>query len=400
MARLVLAMTGSRIGAVTSTALLALNPNLLYLQSTPMTEPLLLAMTSLVVLWLFEWMTADEISTQVPGKLALALIAVTWTRYEAWPVVAAAVAVTLFAFWRRGFRGRSLLRPVIAVAKWPAAAVVIFLINSRITVGAWFVADGFYVPDPTYKGQLWRTVVSIWWGTHMLSGYVVEIVAIVGALWLTFRAFVRKSETAVLVPVTLLAAAALPFYAFYAGHPYRIRYMVPLVAASALFGGLATAQARRAAMVVAVGLIASTLIESPPWDPQAPMVVEAQWDMPASMGRRAVTECLAREYRGDKILASMGSLAHYMQELSREGLSIADFVHEGNDVIWKNALAVGPAAHTGWMLVEEQAEGGDLLAQRMREEPAFAQGMMKVCEGGGVALYKRDPNGLRNLNTN
>ena len=38
-------MTGSTLGAATAAALLVLNPNLLYLQSTPMTEPLLLAAT-------------------------------------------------------------------------------------------------------------------------------------------------------------------------------------------------------------------------------------------------------------------------------------------------------------------------------------------------------------------
>src|SRR5688500_5263611 len=41
--RLVIAMTGSATGAITTAAMLVSNPNLLYLQSTPMTEPLLLA---------------------------------------------------------------------------------------------------------------------------------------------------------------------------------------------------------------------------------------------------------------------------------------------------------------------------------------------------------------------
>jgi hypothetical protein len=102
-----------------------------------------------------------------------------------------------------------------------------------------------------------------------------------------------------------------------------------------------------------------------------------------------VTACLTREYRGDKIMASMGSLAHYMQELSTNGLQVADFVNEGNGIIWEAALESGPAEHAGWMLVEEEAEGGDVLAQRLRTDAAFARGMERVCEGGGVALYKR-----------
>jgi hypothetical protein len=166
--------------------------------------------------------------------------------------------------------------------------------------------------------------------------------------------------------------------------------MIPEVAACALFGGLAVGVLRRyPAFVVAGLLVGITLIQSPPWHAEAPMLVEAQWDRSASRGRRAVTACLAPQYRGGKILASMGSLAHYMQELSREGFAIADFIHEGNGVIWELALETGPAPHAGWMLVEEQSEGGDVLAQRIRRDPSFTQGMQRICEGGGVVLYRR-----------
>ena len=79
-----------------------------------------------------------------------------------------------------------------------------------------------------------------------------------------------------------------------------------------------------------------------------------------------------------------------MQDLSREGVAIADFIHEGNGVIWQLALETGPAPHAGWMLVEEQAEGGEVLAQRIRRAPGFTSGMRRICEGGGVALYKRE----------
>jgi hypothetical protein len=122
---------------------------------------------------------------------------------------------------------------------------------------------------------------------------------------------------------------------------------------------------------------------------QAPMLIEAQWDHASSVGRRAVTACLAHEYRGEKVLASMGSLAHYMQELSNAGFAIRDFIHEGNGDIWSLAMQTGPAPHAGWMLVEEVAEGGDVLAGHIRRDPSFTRGMARVCEGGGVALYKR-----------
>jgi hypothetical protein len=391
-ARLILRVTGSSIGACVCTALLVLNPNLLYLHTTPMTEPLLLATTALAVLWLLEWVEMD--SDIVPPKLAAVLFAAMWTRYEAWAVIGAAMLAAGYATWRQGAAIDTLVRRGWRLAVWPILAVVVFLINSRITIGVWFVSDGFYVPDPSYAGQPLRTLIGIWWGTHQLSGYAIETIALLAAGAITWRAIRNREDAGLLITLALFAAAALPIVAFYQGHPYRIRYMIPVVSACAIFGGLAIGLASRTGKLLnraalAGILTASLFVESPPWNMQAPMLLEAQWDRGASIGRRDVTACLEREYSGDKVLASMGSLAHYMQELSNSGFGIADFINEGNGEIWNLALQTGPAPHAGWMLVEEVAEGGDVLAEHVRHDPAFTRGMTRICEGGGVALYKR-----------
>ena len=391
LARLAIVVTHSTLAASTAVLLLALNPNLLYLQATPMTEPLLLAVSFLVVLWLYQWVVAN--ADDVPRRLQVVLAAAAWTRYEAWLVIVSAILAALYAMWRRGVPASTILRRARVVSVWPAVAIAVFLVNSRITVGSWFVTGGFYVPDPTYQGLVLKSLISVWWGTHQMSGYLVEITALVAAAAFAARAVTRAADARLLVPVALLSPAILPFYAFVSGHPFRIRYMIPVVAACALFAGLAVGmlRARQARALVATVLVGSLAIESPLWDGNAPLIVEAQLDVPASLNRRAVTDCLAREYRDEKVLASMASLAHYMHELSHAGFDIADFVNEGNGVIWDTALETGPALHAGWMLVEEQAEGGDILAQTIRRDAHFTHGMSRVCEGGGVALYKRAP---------
>lgn len=386
-ARLVILTTASRAGAVASVAVLALNPNLLYIQSTPMTEPLLLALTSLFALRLYEWVEAN--GDRVPTRLGWVTAGAVLTRYEAWPIVAAGAAAAGYTWWRRGCSLPVVIQRLARFALWPGIAVLLFLINSRITVGSWFVSDGFYVPDPMYDGQAVRTLIALWWGTHQLSGYVMTTIAVITLAALVVRALGSRVDPALLIPIATVAAGALPLVAFFDGHPFRIRYMVPLVVAAALLNGLAIGFARRVAPLLASVVIASALIESPPWRADAPLLLEAQWDRPASLARRDVTACLEPEYRGEKVLASMGSLAHYMQELSGSGFDIADFIHEGNGVIWELALEQGPAPHAGWMLVEEQAEGGDVLAGKMRQSAAFAAGMTRVCEGGGVALFRR-----------
>ena len=91
-------------------------------------------------------------------------------------------------------------------------------------------------------------------------------------------------------------------------------------------------------------------------------------------------------WRGEPILVSMGSLAHYMQETSTNGLAIRHFIHEGIGEIWYEALK-SPKRHAAFVLVEEKAEGGDQLFRMAQKDPAFLDGFTRTCEGGGVALY-------------
>jgi hypothetical protein len=397
--RLVLAITDSALGAATAAALLIANPNLLYLQSTPMTEPLMLGVVFVVLLWMYQWVdgvsadtgTSSDQAPPIPTRLGVAMFAAAWTRYEAWLILGAALAAVAFALLRRGVAMNRVAGTLARLAAWPAGAAVLFAANSRITTGQWLVTGGFYELDPTYRGLALKSLIAVWWGTHRLSGYVVESVALIAAGWLTARALARRSTVGDLLPLALFSSAALPFYGFFEGHPFRVRYMVVMTAACALVCGLAVGLIRRqfAGALVAGVLVAAAVIESPPWSLRAAMIEEARWDVPRTIERRAVTDCLRGQYHHEKILASMGSLAHYMQELSHEGFLIADFIHEGNGAIWNLALTTGPAAHAGWMLVEEQSEGGDVLARRVHEDVAFTRGMDRICAGGGVALYRR-----------
>jgi hypothetical protein len=77
-----------------------------------------------------------------------------------------------------------------------------------------------------------------------------------------------------------------------------------------------------------------------------------------------------------------------MQEASRSGLAIRDFLHEGNGDIWLAALE-SPRPFAAWMLIEEKAEGGDMLARLSRTRPTFLEGYERVCEGAGLVLYRR-----------
>jgi hypothetical protein len=392
------ALTGSAAAALVGAAVFALNPNVVYLQATPMTEPLLLALTLLGVALLIAYVR-DETRPALAGiVLALACL----TRYEAWPITYAALPAAAWALWRKGEPLASTCRRMAAIAVYPTAAIIAFAIFSRIVVGQWFVSSDFFVPENKALGLPMVAVDEIAWGTRELSGRVLTGLAVIGCAMLAMSGLLSRSRAAALVALSPLAAAAVPWAAFVDGHPFRIRYMVPLVAmeavaVGALVGFVGRAfQARRFATsviaslgpVAAIALLVVTAIELHPLDDRAPMVVEAQWDRVNVAPRQAVTSCLRARYRGDTIMASMGSLGHYIQETSRHGFNVRDFLHEGNGDIWLAALE-RPRNYAGWLLIEEKAEGGDMLAKRAREHPDFLAGYSRVCEGAGVALYER-----------
>jgi hypothetical protein len=127
-----------------------------------------------------------------------------------------------------------------------------------------------------------------------------------------------------------------------------------------------------------------------PFDQNAPMVREAQLDQHVR-AREELTACLKGRYRGGAVMASMGALGHYMHEMSAAGFRIGDFLHEGNGPLWDSAFTRGPAPLVEWVLVEEEAEGGDAIVQRHRRFPRLLEDYSKVCSGGNVSLYQRMP---------
>jgi hypothetical protein len=409
IARIVFTLTTSPLAALSGAAVFALNPNVLYLQATPMTELLLVGLTAAGVALLLDAVTSPSVMGSVdPGRAGDAtskarsrdrlagwlFLFACLTRYEAWPVTTSALGAACYAWWRGGHSGREAAVRTLRIARYPATAVLAFLGFSRIVGGEWFVSGRFFVPDNVAHGRPYVALSQIGWGLRELSGSLLLAVGAAGLVMLLVLGLLRRRLGGWLVPLSLTTTAAVPLAAFVEGHPYRIRYMVALLAAEAIGAGVAVGLFSRFRLLRAAGLAVALLLELRPLSPAAPMVVEAQWDRPNAAMRRSVTECLRSQYAGEIVMVSMGSLGHYLQELAQAGFALRDFLHEGNGDIWLSALDRA-RPYVGWVLIEEQAEGGDVLAERSRADPAFLQGFFRACEGGGVVLYRRVDTGLQ-----
>jgi hypothetical protein len=419
LAWLLLRTTGSITAALTGAALLLMNPNVLYLQSTPMTEPLLFGLTLFAVAATAWWVLPPEggshgvpaeagnhteqvwlppsggTTSRTPhpaprhAKLAgVALVAACLTRYEAWPITAAILGLALLVMLRRGEPWLPALTDVARLALWPAIAIVVFSANSRWVVGSWFVSNDFFVPENVEA--MGRPLVA--WeqlreGLVELAGPWLPRAGYLGAALVTW-AWVRSAQRAPLfLLLALVAAAAVPMTAYMQGHPFRIRYDAPLVIASAALaaGGIAVLW-RPLRPFVAALLLILVVRDAWPLDRDAPLVVESQREARNMEGRRAITAYLQSHYDDDVIMMSMGSLGHYMHDLSLAGFDIKHFLHEGNGEIWRFAM-LEPRGHAGWLIIEGSAEGGDAL-HHASLRARWLEGFEKVAEGGGATLYR------------
>ena len=386
MTRFTMARTGSAVAGAVGAALLMVNPNLLYLQSTPMTEPMLIGTCMLALLYTAEWVArGGESGSRAAGW---AIVAACLTRYEAWPICASLLGLALVALLRGGLPPGDALRRSARLAVYPAVALALFSANSRWTTGTWFVPAGFFVPENDALGNIPLAFEQVRESVYRLSGPAWVWPAYVGAALIVIAAVRSRPRAPRLLALALAGAAVVPWYAFYQGHPFRIRYGIPLVAACSAItaAGIGTLW-RPLRFPAAAVILGWTLVQSSAFDARAPMIAEAQRDAANRIGRQAVTEYLRAHWDRTTIMMSMGSLAHYMHDLTALDLKIHDVLQEGNEQLWVHASTRGPRGFVKWVVIEERAEGGDVLFQAATRDPRFLDGFERVAEGGGVALY-------------
>ena len=126
--------------AMVALALFATNPNLLYLQTTAMTEPLFLCEMIWAALWLVEWKSSLVADPRRARRLlwwiAAALVAAVFTRYDGWVMAMLAWTCIGIALARR--------RALASRAFWLATALVI------AAPLAWFIYNAAAFGDWLY----------------------------------------------------------------------------------------------------------------------------------------------------------------------------------------------------------------------------------------------------------
>jgi hypothetical protein len=422
-----------------ATAFYAVNPNLLYLATTAMTEPLFLALLVWMVLVTAECVEAIRVAdSKVARRRMMALgaliLAAVLTRYDGWVLGAAAWCVVAWELGKVRGSGFEVRR---------AFAVMTLLALLGPTLWLWYNQHFFHDPLDFVRGPYsaaaierktsppgsghyvgWHSpgwALLLYMRTAQLdaaaweTGFAVTAAAAAG-VWIAVR---RRLGTA-----TLLLWAPLAFYVYevaYGSVPifipqlwphsyYNARYGMELLPALALFGGVAAAALearvqRRLVYGVALGLVglnALAMIYGTAWAQEAirltlhrptrstniehyapPLVlkealVNATTRVPFERNLALVLEDLPP---GSTILMAESD---HIGALQDAGIPLKQTVNEDYDG-WKEALEA-PASHAQYVV----AFAGDAVTQAVAAHPEGLEEMTIVCgTGQGCARIYR-----------
>src|SRR5579885_3387690 len=251
------------ISGIAAVSIFALNPNILYLQSTPMTE-LLFAASLAAILWATVWFRDSQNPWAIVAA-AVASIAASLTRYEGWFLIP---FVTIYVFIAAKRKRHALFFAVIAAlapAAWLAHNLFYYGNALEFYNGPWSAMaiykralDNGMKPYP--GDHDWRAAVEYYLAAaRLVAGWPALIFAAAGvaaAFWrrkwwplillalppLFYVWSMHSSGTPIFVPTlwphsyynTRYAVAILPLAAFAVGALAIRRWMAPVAAAIAL----------------------------------------------------------------------------------------------------------------------------------------------------------------------
>jgi glycosyltransferase involved in cell wall biosynthesis/putative flippase GtrA len=193
MYRLVKDLTGHKFAGIVASAVLVSNVNMLYMQSTPMTEALLYCFITAMVLFVQRWAATGRYQYLVLAGLASLLG--TLTRYESWPIFACLILTVILIARQRNAR----MAPRIRRASVLDYSIVYIAIGG-LGIGAWIVWNWAILKNPLYfqDGQFGKP--SLW---------VASTDPVVGNWWLSFKTYWYAMADTVTWPLLVIASVGL-----------------------------------------------------------------------------------------------------------------------------------------------------------------------------------------------
>jgi len=405
-------LTSKFIASYIAPLALILNPNLLYLASTPMTETLLLSMVTSTVYYFVKWMKSNDIRYFM--AMSLFGLAATLSRYDGWPVVCLELLFIGIIVFSRSKSWRKTEGMLLTFGYIGFAGIIGWLLWNKIIFGTFmYFANSVYGSKEQqlfflHKGylptdhHLWLSIYYFADDIRLIVGLPLLLIACFGFLLFIYDCL-RKRRYAWMA-VAFLTLSAIPFYvgSLYtgqaslllpdlakAGAQYTIsnvRYGVQILLAVALF--LSYLASRRRILVpiliVAIALQAYVLV--------ATNNVITYIDATKGLSSQAVSKgpytpaaeaYMRTHYNGGLVL-----MDDYRNPIGlvESGVPMNDFIGSGNKPYWQDSLD-NPAKYDSWVVLQKATT--DAVWTGIKNKQILTDHFSVVFQSGDIYIYHK-----------
>ncbi|MDT5068018.1 MAG: hypothetical protein QOK02_4173 [Mycobacterium sp.] len=371
-------LTKRQMPAIAGTLVFALNPNVLYLQSTAMTELLLFATITASTYYAQKWIQAENHSGGYRYLLASACAAFLGclARYEAWTLTAAMAVVVVFVAWRR-YGVRAAEGIALSYLFLAGAAAVIWMGWNWLIFGSPLnFQNGEYAKPSLWVsnreqalGHTWIAIETVWYAVVDNLGIALMMAMLVGAVLMV----VRRRGLDVLPVLSLLTIA--PFFVLalavgqrplhvvqLTGDLYNIRFGLLLVLPAAIMVTYLVSLVPPRWTLGAVAVAALTTVSSVMWGGLQEIATLAE----AGHGPTGIINNVSQGQSGTSNEALETS--QYLHKYYDDGLILSESfgnesilfdariplsnnVYEGSYQMWKPALRYPSEQHIKWIVM-------------------------------------------------
>ncbi|MBU1087971.1 MAG: glycosyltransferase family 39 protein [Candidatus Omnitrophica bacterium] len=397
--KLILLLTENKPAAAIGAVILGLNPNFLYLATTPMTEPVLIASFTLSAYFIAKYIKTKEILSLILGGVFI--MTSTLTRYDGWFLFAFLTVLLLIWSWvALGWKKAEGI--ILLFMSIGGFGILLWLLwNLTIFGDALYFIHGPYsayvqqkalrsVGQLPTEGNLFLSFSYYIWSIIENNGFIIALLSLFG---LIVAPFLLKSKQQLVVLLAVLSPFVFNVLALFLGQSamnvpqavkdpglFNIRYGILMLPAFALALGILASRKKLFLIVLLVFIIQSFLF----FRQGLPVaLVDGLKGLENTHYTVEASKWLADNYQGGLILTSLASHDAFV---ARAQLPMKFYIHEGTREYWQNALKK-PSVSVKY--IAAMSYPPDLVYRALKDEPDFINNYVLVHSYGTFGIYQR-----------
>ena len=396
-----------------------LNPNLIYMQATAMTEAPLICTAVMVIYYAVRWVKDYAPIDLV--KAAAAAMAATLIRYDGWPLALGLAVIILVVAWRRE-KSEGTIANGILFGFLAFSGCVGWILYNQILFGdaiGWYngkYSASYQEQRIAAKGGL-PSYHNLLLSFHLYLQSVVDTVSLPIIILAVFSIVIWALYTRLQMSTWPLYLLLIPFafnwLALVQGSTiirtpeipvngtatwFNVRYGMEMIPLIALFLGVLVAHRfvllRRVTLAICLALLALVMITNT--FGHLPYVLDDALrggNANSPIQQRVIGQYLAEHYSGGLMLLSYSPFA---PAVFYSALPDDDFLTDGNGAQYDAALADPPKADVTWILMDPGSINYDPISSAAKARPTFLQGYVLAATFGTAQLYERTSNASAN----